>query len=120
MRGGPRYNNTFQELDVRYFDVTHDIPKQYADLMNLKLKEMKDGYEKTLSHIAEQNDEFQRKVEVLDRINSKAHISFTSNTIFRGRNQVQGNECGASDFTLKLGGVKERNNLEAHPQVLRR
>ena len=32
----------FQEIDARYFDVTTDLPKDYADLMNLKLKEMKD------------------------------------------------------------------------------
>lgn len=35
----------FQELDVRYFDISDDLPTAYKELMNTRLKEVKEGYD---------------------------------------------------------------------------
>lgn len=40
--------SSFEEIDVRYFDISEYLPKEYAELMNIKLKEMKDSYDTIL------------------------------------------------------------------------
>jgi hypothetical protein len=59
----------WQEIDVRYFDVTDELPSQYKDLMNLKLREVKEGYDLIVDKFGQANEELYKKVAVLDIIN---------------------------------------------------
>jgi hypothetical protein len=59
----------WQEIDVRYFDVADELPSQYKDLMNLKLREVKEGYDLIVDKFGQANEELYKKVAVLDIIN---------------------------------------------------
>ncbi len=41
------------------------------DILNLKVREVKDHYEKTLVLLADANEELNRRVLILDKINCK-------------------------------------------------
>jgi hypothetical protein len=71
-RGDPgAKRHAFQEIDVRYFDVTEDLPQPYCDLLNTKVREIKETFDSILSKVAHANDELYKRVDMLDRINGK-------------------------------------------------
>ena len=65
----PAGKKPYQALDVRFFDVGDDLPKQWADLLNAKLVEMKGWYESLAERLNSANEQLNRRVEILDRIN---------------------------------------------------
>ncbi|CDW87972.1 UNKNOWN [Stylonychia lemnae] len=64
-----KLGDQFKEIDVRYFDLTEGLPKQYQEIMNLKIQEMKQGYQKILSDLASSNEALYKQVAILDMIN---------------------------------------------------
>ena len=74
---GSSRKNPFREIDVRYYDIGEGLPQQYVQIINLKVKDMKDQYEKTLNMLADANEEMNRRVLLLDKVNGKLILAFT-------------------------------------------
>jgi hypothetical protein len=39
---GSSRKNPFREIDVRYYDIGEGLPQQYVQIINLKIKDMKE------------------------------------------------------------------------------
>ena len=69
---------------MRYFDISEGLPAQYLEILNLKVRDIKDHYEKTLVLLADANEEMNRRVIVLDKINCNNELLLILK--YRGRN----------------------------------
>jgi len=68
---GSSRKNPFREIDVRYYDIGEGLPEQYVQIINLKIRDMKEQYEKTLNMLADANEEMNRRVIIMDKVNGK-------------------------------------------------
>lgn len=68
---GSSRKNPFREIDVRYYDIGEGLPEQYVQIINLKIRDMKEQYEKTLNMLADANEEMNRRVLIMDKVNGK-------------------------------------------------